>query len=171
MGIQKSKIKYFDNTFSATVENNAFKVKGRRYGSPNFLTLLEVENELVNKISFKFIEGNRLLLVYKDGDSLKSKEFSGQFKGNGYYEIFLRNDSKVVPLIYGRHNINRIRIAMTNQNGLIIDNEWNESGNLLFIGVGDKGRRQSFFNFKPNLLATKRSTTLVGAMGSEEHRL
>ena len=82
-------------------------------------------------------------------DAFKEKTFHGAFSKKGYLEIFLRNNKKeippLLPIIYGKYNINRIRIALTLENDLIIDNSWNEGGNIFILGVGDKGRRQQFF--------------------------
>jgi hypothetical protein len=41
-------------------------------------------------------------------------------------------------------------MALSIQGDLIIDNEWNESGNIFILGVGDKGRRQSYFKKIPD---------------------
>ena len=89
------------------------------------------------------------MVTYMDNGITHTKEFEGRFSDRGYYEIFLRNESKGFPpvfsFVYGRHNINRIRLALSLRKDLIVDNNWNESANILFLGAGDSGRRQSFF--------------------------
>lgn len=148
MGIPKSDLKYFDNTFNAIIENNIFKVNGKRYGSPSFLRLFEIQSNSLKPVNLKFNEINKLQITYIDNDSIITKEFYGEFKEHGFYEIFLRNQNKGTTIFYGNHNVNRIRIGLTASGKLVVDNEWNESGNVLFLGVGDKGRRQCFFNLK-----------------------
>lgn len=153
LSIRKSKVNYFNAQLSGTFDNIAFKVNGRRYGSPTLLDLFEIYNIRTDSVSVKFNGSEELELSYKDNEEkFKKESFKGTFTKKGYYEVFLRNDKKEIPplfpIIYGKYNVNRIRIALTIQGDLIIDNKWNKSGNILFLGVGDKGRRQSFFNKK-----------------------
>lgn len=153
LSVRKSKVKYFDAQFPGTFDNNAFKVNVRRYGSPTLLDLFEIYYVKTDSVSVKCDSSGELELTYKNNEgNLKKETFKGTFAKRGYYEVFLRNDRKeippVFPIIYGKYNVNRIRIALTTQGDLIIDNEWNESANIFIIGVGDKGRRQSFFRRK-----------------------
>lgn len=153
LSIRKSKVDYLNNQFTGTFDNIAFKVNGRRYGSPTLLDLFEIYNISTDSIYLKFNDSDELELSYKDSKgALKKELFKGTFAKKGYYEVFLRNDKKEIPplfpIIYGKYNVNRVRIALTIQGDLIIDNKWNKSGNILFLGVGDKGRRQSFFRKK-----------------------
>ncbi len=143
--IRKSQMKYFDKKKSIIVDNNSFNVHGRRYGNPTLLTLLEIYPTNADWVSIHTNDSLKFQVTYKDSDTVKKKIFDGQFDKKGYYEIFLRNESKTIPIIYGRHNMNRIRIAWTNQGDLIVDNDWNESGHILIFGAGDRGGRQSYF--------------------------
>lgn len=151
LSIRKSDVKYFDKHFSGTFDNNAFKINGRRYGSPTLLDLFEIHNVSADSIAVKINDTGQLQLTYKDKEVI-TKTFEGSFKDKGYYEVFLRNEKKEIPpgfpIIYGKHNVNRIRVALTVQDDLIIDNKWNESANIFVFGVGDKGRRQSYFRKK-----------------------
>lgn len=153
VGVRKSKVKYFDGQLSDTFDNNAFKVHGHRYGSPTLLHLFEIYDVKADSVSIVFDQSGELELTYKDNSGKFTKcRLKGILTKKGYYEVFLRNDKKEIPpgfpIIYGRHNINRIRLALTLEGDLIVDNEWNESGNILLLGVGDSGRRQSFFRRK-----------------------
>lgn len=151
LSVRKSQVKYFDNHFSGTFGNRAFKINGRRYGSPALLELFEIYQVKADSVSVVFDEQDELELTYQDSDGkVKTATFKGVFARKGYYEVFLRNDRKEIPpafpFIYGRCNVNRVRLALSAKGDLIVDNEWNESGNILFLGVGDKGRRQSYFS-------------------------
>jgi len=110
LNIKKSGVKYFDKNFSETVYNSAFKVKGHRYGSPSLLGLLEIHDEITDSVSIKFSDNYELILTYKNKNTLKTKTFKGQFSEKGYYEIFLRNESKEIPplfpAIFASYNIN-----------------------------------------------------------------
>ncbi|AYB35178.1 hypothetical protein D4L85_33365 [Chryseolinea soli] len=147
----RSQVNYFDGQFSGTFDNTAFKANGRRYGSPALLELFEIREAKADSVSVVFDRQGKLELAYQDSDGkVKTEIFEGVFVRSGYYEVFLRNERKEIPpafpFIYSRCNINRLRLALSAQGDLIVDNEWNESGNILFLGVGDKGRRQSYFS-------------------------
>ncbi|MBT1686843.1 hypothetical protein [Dawidia soli] len=153
VSVRKSKVKYLDGQLSGTFDNNAFKVNGCRYGSPTLLDLFEIYQVRTDSVSVAFDGSGALELAYTDNDGeWKKDKLKGSFTKKGYYEVFLRNDKKEIPpffsIIYGRYNVNRIRMVLTTEGDLIIDNTWDESANILFLGVGDKGRRQSFFRQK-----------------------
>ena len=144
---------YFDSQFTGTFKNNAYDVNGRRYGSPTLLDLFEIYNVKADSVSMFFDKSGQLELTYTDSEGkFKKENFKGAFEKKGYYQIFLHNDKKQVPpgfsIIYGKYNVNRLRLAGTMEGNLIVDNQWNQGGNILFLGVGDKGRRQSFFSRK-----------------------
>ena len=151
LSVRKSQVKYFDGQFSGTFDNNAFKANGRRYGSPALLELFQIYRVKADSVSVVFDSRGELELTYQGpGGEVKIETFKGVFAKKGYYEVFLRNDRKEIPpafpFIYSRCNINRVRLALSAQGDLIVDNEWNEGGNILFLGVGSKGRRQSYFS-------------------------
>lgn len=150
LGVRKSKVMYFDSQFAGTFNNNAYKVNGRRYGSPSLLDLFERYHVKADSVSIVFDRSGELELTYTDREgNFKKEKFKGSFGKKGYYQVFLHNDKKEIPpgfsFIYGKYNVNRLRLAGTPEGNLIVDNQWNQSGNILFLGVGDKGRRQSFF--------------------------
>lgn len=153
LSVRKSQVKYFENQFTGTFNNHSYKVNGRRYGSPTLLDLFEIYNVKADSVSIMYDKLGELELIYKDDEGkFKKEKLKGTFAKKGYYEVFLRNDKKeippVFPIIYGKYNVNRIRLALTLEGDLIVDNKWNKGGNIFILGVGDKGRRQSFFSRK-----------------------
>ncbi len=150
--ISKSKVMYFDNRFSAFVDNTAFKAKASRYGSPSLLGLFEIPHLSPDSVCIKFAPTQELVLQYWENGQKKEKSFKGQFKRKGYYEIFLDNYKKEIPplfpIFFSSYNINRIRLAQMQNGDLIIDNRWNQSGNIFLLAAGSSGRRQSFFKIR-----------------------
>jgi hypothetical protein len=135
---------------SGTFNNHAYKVKGRRYGSPTLLDLFEIYNVKADTVSIMCDKSGGLELTYKDDEGkFKTEKFKGTFAKKGYYEVFLSNEKKeippVFPIIFSKYNVNRIRLALTVKGDLIVDNKWIKGGNIFILGAGDKGRRQSFF--------------------------
>jgi hypothetical protein len=150
--IRKSRIKYFDSSFSATVDNKSFKVKGRRYGDLTLLNLFEIRDVTVDSVRLDFKDNNELQFTYIDKGQKIIKTFSGKFAKKGYYEIYFRNQKReiprLLPIIYSNNHINRIRLALTIDGNLIVDNMWDDSGNIFILAAGSSGRRQSFFKCK-----------------------
>ena len=149
MKISKSNFKAPYKNLSVIYQNNSFKTNRQRYGSPTLLSLFEIQNTFTDSVQTIFNEAGDLKIVYSDTSTQMEKIFHGTFSKKGYWEIFLRNKKKeippLMPIIYGKYNINRIRIALTLEDDLLIDNMWNESANIFIFGAGDKGRRQQIF--------------------------
>lgn len=68
LSIRKSKVNYFNAQLSGTFDNIAFKVNGRRYGSPTLLDLFEIYNIRTDSVSVKFNGSEELELSYKDNE-------------------------------------------------------------------------------------------------------
>jgi hypothetical protein len=147
--IRKSQVRFFNTTFESSFSNNSYKISTSRYGNPTLLELFAIQNVKVDSVYIKFNISKELELSYNDSGILCKKTFNGQFTKKGYYEFFFSNKKKQVPpfipFFYSKYDINRLRIALTTQGDLIIDNQWNQSGSIFIIGAGDKGRRQSIF--------------------------
>lgn len=149
MSIRKSKVRYFDSRFSATVNNKSYKVKGGRYSDLTLLNLFEIRDENIDSVHISFIGSKQLKLTYIYKKQEITRTFTGDFAKKGYFEIYLMNQKKeippLVPIIYSNNHIKRIRLAITVDGNLIIDNMWDESGNIFILGAGSRGRRQSFY--------------------------
>ena len=152
LSIRKSKVNYFDSNFSATVDNKSFKVKGRRYGDLTLLNLFEIRDENIDSVHISFNDSKELKLTYTFKGQEIIKTLTGYFAKKGYYEIYFRNQKKeippLLPIIYSNNHINRVRLALTIDGNLIIDNMWDDSGNIFILAAGSSGRRQSFFKCK-----------------------
>lgn len=150
--VQRSNVHYFDSGFSSTVANKSVKVKGRAFGDPPLLQLFRIQDVKADSVQV-FFAGDKLTFRYTQNDRPVEKQFAGQFKSKGYYEYYFSREiieiPPVIPIFFSRSNVNRIRLALTNEGDLIVDNKWVMGGNILILGAGDAGRRQSFFKTKP----------------------
>lgn len=149
LSIRKSKVKYFASSFSATVDNNSYKVKGRRYGGVTLLNIFEIRDKNIDSVYISFNDSNELKLSYTYKGQEITEIFIGNFAKKGYYEIYFRNQKKefppVLPIIYSNNHIKRVRLALTIDGNLIVDNMWDDSGNIFILAGGSSGRRQIFF--------------------------
>jgi hypothetical protein len=151
MKISKKDFSSIDNKFSATFNNKSQTTKGRYYHSsnPTILDFFELYKINADTVQFRFDMANRLLLTFKDSLGVRTEIFEGNFKKNGYYEIFIRKYKKEIPpffpFIYGVRDIQRLRIGLTKENELVIDNKWARDGNIFILAGGGSGRYRSYF--------------------------
>lgn len=136
--------------FSGIFDNNAFKVKGRRYGSPTLLELFEIYHIKTDSVTIKCDSVGNLKLIFVDNKkNITEKTVKGSYSKKGYLEIFLRYESKgfppFIPIIYGKYNINKIRLSLTTNGDLVVNNKWIEGGHIFIFGIGDSGKRRSYF--------------------------
>jgi hypothetical protein len=147
--VRKSRIEYFNKNFAATVDNRPFQVKKKSYRAPTLLELFEIKNVSSDSVELRFTADSLLFVGYYDIGIWTEQVFMGRFKKKGYYQIFLRRKRieipPLIPIIYSRVDIDRLRLALTSEGDLIVDNKWRGSGNILILSGGDLGRSQYFF--------------------------
>lgn len=138
-----------NNRFNATICNNPFKTKGRTYSELTLLDMFDLFRLHSDSISLHFDEKEKLVLIFNDSLLKRTEIFEGRFKKKGYYEIYLRYKKKeippFVPIIYGYRDIDRIRIGLTKENNLVVDNKWARDGNIFILAGGGSGRFRCFF--------------------------
>jgi hypothetical protein len=155
-GIKVSKTEF--NSISAdyhgSFQNDPYKTIGKSYITRQkfpTLTLLNHFRISLNSDSVKlaFNESKHLVLTYQDSGITRSSVFDGKFSNKGYYEIiFHKKKTEIPPLIpifYSHREIDRLRIALTKNNELVIDRKYVLDGNFLFVGGGASDRTQNFF--------------------------
>ena len=149
--IKKSKVKYFDKHFSGTFENKPYKLP-KRNGDTSLLYIFYIRQVNSNKINIDFADSTTIKLSYEDNENLVQESFKGVFKKKGYFEIFFTKKRLEIPplfpIIYSNVDIYRIRLAVTNEGELLIDQFWNRSGNIFILAAGGSGRGQYYFKRK-----------------------
>ena len=149
--ISKNNFTPIDNSFKGTYENKSILKKGRNnYNSnPTILDFFEIYKSNADSIQMYFDANNNLILTFRDSLGVRSETFNGQFNKKGYYEIFIRKYKKEIPpffpIIYGTRDIKRLRIGLTKQMELVIDNKWARNGNIFILAGGGSGRYRSHF--------------------------
>lgn len=151
--ISKSDFNPIERGFSKSFANQSFKTSKSITGSttgPKLLELFgvsETEAELVI-LTFK---NDSLELTYIDKSVVKTQSFQVKHKHKGYLETLSVNKKiqipPFLPFLYSNVNFNRMRIGLTTNGELIVDNKWEKSGNV-FIFMGGAGGRTQYF-FKP----------------------
>jgi len=148
-----SEVPFIDTSYSVSVCNTPYKIEGMKQGVPNLLGTFEIYHVESDSISLHFSHQDTLIITYLDSHVIKVKKLKGRFDSKGYFEIHLHNESieipPLIPILYSRHNINKVRLFLSADRTLVVDNKWLQGGNILILGAGDSGRRQSYFKTYP----------------------
>lgn len=70
--------------------------------------------------------------------------FKGKFKKN-YFEVYLDKKRIFFPPIYYKSNINRLRIGLTQNNELVINQHYDYSGMFMLFAAGHSDNNQYVF--------------------------
>lgn len=73
--------------------------------------------------------------------------FKGKFKKH-YFEVFLDKKRVFFPPIYCKTRINRLRIGLTKNQELVINQHYDYSGMFLFFAAGNSDKKQYVFKSK-----------------------
>lgn len=152
VGIRKANTNYFDSSFSVMVNNKSFKIKDQKYKDRTLLNLFKINEEKADTVYMSFNNSKELKITFTDKGQTITKTFAGEFTRRGYFEIYFSNKRieipPLLPIIYSNNNIDRIRIALTIEGDLIVDNKWDHSGSIFLLAGGGIGRQQSYFKCK-----------------------
>ncbi len=104
----------------------------------NYISILDffgIEDE-TDDIAFAFEGPDKIRLTYYADSIKKEAVFYGKVKRK-FIEITFHKDQFIIPLIYSRFSVDRIRIGVSAEgNGLAVERLWGTGGNFLFIGAG-----------------------------------
>jgi hypothetical protein len=73
--------------------------------------------------------------------------FNGKFKKH-YFEVYLDKKRIFFPPIYYKSNVNRLRIGLTKNQELVINQQYDYSGMFLFFAAGNSDKKQYVFKSK-----------------------
>jgi len=107
--------------------------------------------EEANFVTITAENPNEIKLAYHNDSSIRQERvFAGEMKQN-YFEIYFSNQKKVIPLIYGNFNIDRIRMGKTKDGKLLIRKFVDNSGHLLFFAGGYSVETPYIFSYANEL--------------------
>ena len=120
----------------------------RTISSLLFLSDMLVSN--ADTVYLKLDANENLKVTYRDSlHVVRTEIFEGKLRKKGFYEIYLFKERieipPVIPIIYGKVNIGRLRIGLTKNNNLIIDAYFTHGGNIFIFAVGSSSRKQYTF--------------------------
>jgi len=95
----------------------------------------------IDSVTVQFPDNHTLLVSFSANGTVFSRELKGK-KKKKYFEIYFRKEQFIIPLIYGRVSVERLRIGRHKKtNDLLIRNLSEQMGWILFIGGGYGGER------------------------------
>lgn len=97
--------------------------------------------ENIDSVTIRFPDDNTLLVSCLIDNALVTKEFKGE-KKKKYFEIYFEKKQLIVPLIYSKIAVSRLRIGRyKNTKDLLIRNLDERNGNILIIAGGYGGEK------------------------------
>lgn len=164
--INKSHLKPFHTNFTDTFINKPCYYKGNGYRK-NITDILLLNNyKTKDTVILAITENKELQLTFKDSlNTITTKTFQGRFNKKGLFEINHYKNRVFIPLLYGKTDINRVRIGLTNSNNLFIDHYVSHTGNVFIFSAGrtyrDKSLHKAIRNPDSLLEKEKKPSTFI----------
>lgn len=152
--VPKSDILAIENGFSGKFANSGTKTTSKKT-EYTMLALFEIyPNFFTDSVSIELIDTKHLKVSYYNPFSIyenkvETKIFEGKIKNNGCFQIYHRKKNieipPLIPIFYSRRDIYRIRIFITTENELLIENKWARDGNIFIMAAGGSGKDLYYF--------------------------
>ncbi len=107
------------------------------------LKLFEVDAVNPNRIvNLKMVDEDKLQLTYQNKFNVsESKTFKGKLTNTGF-KIFIKKDRCFILPIVWTTDVKRLKLNLTKDKDLVINEYRNTSGMILFIGAGGSSKKQ-----------------------------
>lgn len=147
--VKRSEVLPIDNSFKATIDGEFFNTDTIEYRKNVFLSYYKVNSWLADTVHIRFNESDQLVLTYKDTIGTKEVLINGRFVKKKYYEYFNVREKVAIPplfpFIYSKIDINRIRLGVTKNGEVVIDQLYDVGGNIFIMAAGHTNRYQSSY--------------------------
>lgn len=147
--ISKNDIIIIEENFSGSFLNQGYKTTTKKT-EYTILNLFEIyPNATIDSIHISLIDSKHLQVSYYNPFSIyqnknESKIFEGKLLNNGSFQIYHRKKNieipPLLPIFYSNRDIDRIRIFITTDGDLLIENKWARDGNIFLMSAGGSGK-------------------------------
>ena len=154
--INKDQFKPINVNFSGSIINKPIQSNSRNK-EITLDKIFGINESNIDKIKINFIDSSHIRIEYIDSSSIYTEKnqfliLKGKFSKKGYFE-FYRNNKKIkipplFPIIYSNTDIDRIRIASTINDNLIIDYKYDHGINIFLLAGGTSERSLSHFKIE-----------------------
>lgn len=104
--------------------------------------------------NLEFLPGDSVKLSYwsygDSGAEWKENVFKGKWRSR-YFEIYFSKEQFVIPLLFSRIDVDRVRVGISTKGDLLITNLYNRSGNLLLLAGGEVSEHTFIFRSSHNV--------------------
>ena len=95
----------------------------------------------IDSVTVQFSDNHTILVSYLVNGTVLSTELKGK-KKRKYFEVYFQKKQLIIPLIYGKVSVERLRIGRyKNTNNLLIRNLSEQTGWFLIVAGGHGGER------------------------------
>lgn len=149
MKVKKAELKPIPPGFSGTFQEQPYRSEGRNAQDSSLLALFDLSAPSADTVALAIGADGQLHLSFTNGVGRWAEHFEGRFSKRGYFEVYTLKDIKevppVVPIVHGRRTVNRVRLMLSAEGALIVDNKWERTANIFIMAGGGSGRSQHFF--------------------------
>ncbi len=138
------------NKIDLICENNSYKSQGKINYRPNsLLNIFEINNLTSQKVRIYIDSNNYINLIPIDSlnKNVSIFKFKGEYIKNRYFEVYIRNKKNCIPILYKQNDLKRIRISLTIDSNLIIEDMYDFGGHIFIFG-GAGGKNKNIFYYK-----------------------
>lgn len=100
-----------------------------------------------DSVKIEIPDSNHLMLSYTSSLITDTITFEGNFKKNGAFQIQFAKQNIMIPIIYSRTNINKVRIGLTKDRKIWINKYFDNTGNIFLIAGGNIYNETFFFSY------------------------
>ncbi|MGL4584664.1 MAG: hypothetical protein ACRCVU_16980, partial [Flavobacterium sp.] len=147
--VKRSEVLPIDNSFKAAIEGTFVDTDIKEYRKNVFLSYYKVNSWLADTVHIHFNENDQLLLTYKDTIGTKEVLINGRFVKKKYYEYFNVREKVAIPplfqFIYSKIDVNRIRLGVTKNGEVVLDQYYDVGGNIFIMAAGHTNRYKSSY--------------------------
>lgn len=148
MKVSRKKLVPVHTGFTDTYHVRPVRTQHTHQPVSDLLRTFDLRNTGTDTVQLSITAQGLLTLNHPD-DGRRTEQFIGTFSKRGYFEVYTRKEIKevppVVPIIHGRRQVNRIRLALSTDGCLVLDNKWENTANIFLMAGGGSGRSQYFF--------------------------
>ena len=136
--------------FRGTFHDPPYRSHERNPIGNSLLSVLSIFEANADTATLQLESSGALHITYHMDGAERTKTYQGRFSKRGFFEYrpwwHRVQIPPLVPFIYSSERYCRVRIALTIEGDLVVDNKWARDGNILFLAGGSSGRSQYYFH-------------------------
>jgi len=152
--VSNDEILSFDLGFSDNFANKGFQTSTKKIDY-TVLELFGIYPKInIASVSISLVDSKHIKVSYYDSSSIYADKtqtvlFKGKLLRKGCFQVYLQKKRieipPLLPIFYSKRDVDRIRIFITTDGELLIENKWARDGNIFLMAAGGSDRDLYYF--------------------------